>query len=154
MGKVISEFHSLANSEKEKNVLEPFYLTSAASMYHETWHMRYTIANSMIEDYNPGYWSPGSWDLAATKGAYWTLLKVQYPGGLSTLEDLFKLATAPLPKEVYEQQAGFIFVYSGITFTYDDSDVTIEFLSAGFVDPTGLNIRTPHLIRTLGSHLK
>ena len=36
--------------------------------------MPYTISNPMIEDYNPGYWPEGSWELAATKGAYWTWL--------------------------------------------------------------------------------
>ena len=55
------------------------------------------------------------------------------------LWDLFKLATAPLPREVYEQRNGFTSSYSGITFTYDDSNATEESFPASFVDPSDPN---------------
>lgn len=45
--------------------------------------MRYTVSNPMIQDY--AYLPQGSWDLAISKGAYWTSLNGWYPGDLSTL---------------------------------------------------------------------
>lgn len=64
--------------------------------------MRYTISNPMIEDYNPGYAPEGSWELAATKGAYWTWLNGQYTGDQITLEEKYILTTSfqPTPTSV------------------------------------------------------
>lgn len=38
------------------------------------------------KDYNSDYWPQGSWDLAATKGAYWTWLNGLYPGDLCKVD--------------------------------------------------------------------
>lgn len=102
--------------------------------------MRYTVSNPMIQDY--AYLPQGSWDPAISKGAYWTSLNADsyVSSNLAIyIWDLFRLATAPLPRKVYEQRTGFTSSYSGITFTYDDSNATMESFPAGFVDPSDPN---------------